>query len=75
MYDKSASVPFQIGPYSCVGKNVALMEMRAIVVQVLRHYSLSLPGGFDENKWFDGCLDTFTTTTPKLDLVFNKRSM
>jgi len=75
VYDKNASVPFQIGPYSCVGKNVALMEMRAVVVQVLRHYSLSLPVGFDEKKWFDGCLDTFTTTTPKLDLVFNKRSM
>jgi cytochrome P450 len=49
--DKSAYAPFSVGPADCVGKNVALMEMRSVLTKTLRLYEIAPQPGFDTEKF------------------------
>ena len=41
-YNKDAFIPFSYGPRSCVGRNVAEMEMALIVSTVFRNFEFEL---------------------------------
>ncbi|KAL4862395.1 hypothetical protein BDV12DRAFT_45537 [Aspergillus spectabilis] len=71
--DPSTFIPFNSGPYSCVGKQLALMELRQVVFEVLKQYNLSFAPGQTESTYLDGKQDTFTLVTAPLNLVFRKR--
>jgi cytochrome P450 family 628 len=61
-------VPFSIGKRSCIGQNLALMELRVIIANILRNFDVALVGGEPE-------LDYFVTLKPvELRLKINKRS-
>ncbi|KAL4861326.1 cytochrome P450 [Aspergillus spectabilis] len=71
--DPSTFIPFNSGPYSCVGKQLALIELRQVVFEVLIQYNLSFAPGQTESTYLDGKQDTFTLVTAPLNLVFHKR--
>lgn len=72
---KNGSVysPFSIGPYNCVGKQLALMEIRNVTCSILRRYNVELAPGQTKEEFVDGLVDGFTLASPKLDLVFTPR--
>ncbi|KAG8163285.1 hypothetical protein KVR01_006582 [Diaporthe batatas] len=72
---KNASVysPFSIGPYNCVGKQLALMEIRKVTCSILCRYNVGLAPGQTKEAFVGGLVDGFTTACPKLDLVFTLR--
>jgi cytochrome P450 family 628 len=37
-----ASMPFIAGPYHCVGRNFAMMEMRMVIAEIVRRYDMQL---------------------------------
>jgi len=50
-HDTAAFIPFSHGPTMCVGKNLALMEMRMVVCWVLRRFRFSKAPGVDYAEW------------------------
>ncbi|KAI1332363.1 cytochrome P450 monooxygenase-like protein [Xylariaceae sp. FL0255] len=71
--DRSVFIPFNSGPYACVGKRLAMMEIRRCVCEVLSRYDYSAVPGHDREAWLDGKLDTFTIVSAPLPLVFEER--
>ncbi|KAL4805917.1 cytochrome P450 monooxygenase [Aspergillus unguis] len=71
--DPSAFIPFNAGPYSCVGKQLALMELRRVVAEVFTRYGVCFAPGQTEAAFLGGKKDTFTLAAGPLELVFSRR--
>lgn len=69
---KTANVTCK-GPYNCVGKALALMEIRSVTSSILRRYDVGLAPGQTKEAFVDGLVDGFTAASPTLDLVFTPR--
>ncbi len=61
------------GKYSCVGKQLALVELRQVAVEVLRRYTVELAPGFTSRDFEGGLRDRFSMQAKRLDLVFKAR--
>lgn len=61
------------GRYSCVGKQLGLMEIRNVTSQIARRYNICLADNQKPKDFFDKVVDGFTLTCPKLELVFTSR--
>ncbi|KAH8660217.1 cytochrome P450 [Xylariales sp. PMI_506] len=72
--NSSAFAPFSIGLYSCVGKQLALMELRYVVSQILYQFDVELAPEQSEEVFLDSKRDTFTLALPKLSLIFSPRN-
>ncbi|KAJ5939681.1 hypothetical protein N7466_002815 [Penicillium verhagenii] len=63
------------GRYGCVGKQLALMELRAVIARLVYDFDLSFAPG-EDGVAFDGeSKDTFTFTIGPLYLVFTERRL
>lgn len=51
------------GRYSCIGKQLGLMELRYVVAQIVRQYDVGLAPGQAAKAFLDGKKDTFTLST------------
>ncbi|GAB1192901.1 hypothetical protein APSETT444_002100 [Aspergillus pseudonomiae] len=73
--DASVFIPFNagLGPYSCVGKQLALMELRRVTAEILTRYDVQFAQEQTVNAFLDGQRDTFTLVTAPLKLVFHER--
>ncbi|CRK18662.1 hypothetical protein BN1708_012423 [Verticillium longisporum] len=71
--DKTIFAPFSIGRYSCVGKQLGLMEIRTVTAELLRRYNVSLAPDQSVKAFTDKLVDGFTLTCPKLDIIFTPR--
>lgn len=61
------------GKYSCVGRQLALMEIRFVLSQIVHRYNISFAPGQTPEAFLDGLVDGFTLMCPKLELVFTPR--
>lgn len=61
------------GPYSCVGKQLALMELRSVIAQIVHRFDVTLAPGQSEQAFLRGKRDTFTLALGPLNLVFTHR--
>jgi hypothetical protein len=43
-----------LGPFGCIGKQLAYQELRLMVVKTVLHYKLSFGPEFDPRKFLDG---------------------
>ncbi|KAF3386264.1 hypothetical protein F1880_001608 [Penicillium rolfsii] len=73
--DPSAFIPFNTGPYSCAGKQLALMELRCVMAEIVTKYDISFAPSQKASAFLDGKQDTFTLVTAPLELVFKKRGI
>ncbi|KAF3769021.1 cytochrome P450 [Cryphonectria parasitica EP155] len=71
--DATAYAPFSVGRFSCVGKQLALMEVRRVTTLIARRYDVAFAPGQTKEDFLAGLRDNFTLATPKLDLVFSQR--
>lgn len=62
------------GPTACIGKNLALMEIRMTLVAILRRFDITLQPGWDPAGWEQDCKDCFTLVTGPLPVVLGSRS-
>ncbi|RKP04624.1 cytochrome P450 [Thamnocephalis sphaerospora] len=40
---KRSLIPFQIGPRACIGRVLAMMEMRLTIAELVRHFAFEIP--------------------------------
>ncbi|KAK4466832.1 Tryprostatin B 6-hydroxylase [Cladorrhinum samala] len=71
--NKSVFIPFNIGPYACVGKRLAMLEIRRLVAEILWRYDIQLAPGHNKEAWLEGKQDVFTTVSPALPILFTER--
>ena len=62
----SAFIPFSYGPQNCVGKRLAMVEMRMVVSLLVQRFDISFAEGFDRDKWEDNMQDWFVVEVGRL---------
>jgi len=70
---KDAFQAFSSGPYGCIGKNLAYMEIRLLTAQLVMTFDVSFAPGEDGSRLLEKSTDHFTMGLADLDLVFTKR--
>ncbi|KAL4936547.1 hypothetical protein BDV06DRAFT_216594 [Aspergillus oleicola] len=68
-----AFFPFQLGRYGCVGKQLALMEMRLVIARISLEFDISFAPGEAGEAFDQDAKDTFTFTVGPLMLQFQSR--
>ncbi|TEA14072.1 Cytochrome P450 monooxygenase FCK2 [Colletotrichum sidae] len=61
------------GKYSCVGKQLGLMEVRYCASQIVHRYDVALAPGQSAEAFVRGKKDGFTLSLPELEVVFKQR--
>ncbi|KAI9699833.1 MAG: hypothetical protein M1820_007006 [Bogoriella megaspora] len=69
--DKRAFEPFSQGRYGCIGKQLALAELRLVVARLVSKYEIEFASGEDGTRVFAGIKDHFTAPPGNLNLVFH----
>jgi len=64
------SLTFKTGPYSCIGKQLALMELRTVVAMLVTRFDVHFAPGEDGSALLENVQDVFTVCLNDLDLVF-----
>ncbi|EME46239.1 hypothetical protein DOTSEDRAFT_148279 [Dothistroma septosporum NZE10] len=65
-----AFAPFSMGPFNCIGRNLARMELRTLTSQLLLKYDVALAPGEDGTRILTKTKDHFTVSVGQLDLFF-----
>ena len=68
---KDAWAPFSMGPYGCIGKSLAMMELRTVIARLVTKFDISLAPGEDGQRLMYETRDHFTVDPGGLDLIFN----
>ncbi|KAJ3538809.1 hypothetical protein NM208_g5743 [Fusarium decemcellulare] len=71
--DASIFAPFSVGRFSCVGRQLGLMEVRFVTAEILRRYDVRLATKDTANQFLSGLKDGFTLAAPNLQVVFTPR--
>ncbi|PVH72767.1 cytochrome P450 [Cadophora sp. DSE1049] len=71
--NKSAFAPFSVGRYGCIGKNLALMELRTVCALLVSKFDVSFAPGEDGTKLLEKSEDYFTIGLESLMLQFKAR--
>ncbi|KAI1805972.1 cytochrome P450 [Daldinia bambusicola] len=66
-------MPFSLGSYGCVGKQLAMMVLRIAVSRLVQHFDVSFADGETGEAFDTGAKDVFTTTLQPLVLKFSPR--
>ncbi|KAJ3551196.1 hypothetical protein NM688_g4850 [Phlebia brevispora] len=57
----AALIPFSVGPQSCVGKSLAMMEIRATLCALVQKFEMRAAEGFRMESWEENLEDIFVT--------------
>lgn len=68
-----ASLTDHSGPYGCVGKHLALLEIRVVLTEIVDKYTIEFAPDEDCSIMFGQLQDVFTAGPGKCDLVFSLR--
>ncbi|KAH7333161.1 cytochrome P450 monooxygenase-like protein [Rhexocercosporidium sp. MPI-PUGE-AT-0058] len=71
--NKSAYAPFSGGKYGCIGKNLALMELRTVTALLVSKFDVSFAPGEDGSALLEKSEDYFTIGLKGLMLQFKAR--
>ncbi len=73
--EKPTSADKRAGRFGCVGKNLALAELRLVTTFLVKKYSFSFADEKQGSAFLDDVHDCFVTMTGPLDLQFRGSPM
>lgn len=71
--DLTAFNPFSYGPANCVGKNLALLELRAVTCFVAQRFNFKAKNGFKLESWEEDIEDFVVLKRPPLPVIVEMR--
>ena len=72
-HNPDAFIPFSFGPANCVGKNLAMLEMRTVACALLQRFRVRLCAGWDKARYEEGYKDYFSAARPELPVLLEPR--
>ncbi|KAL5514428.1 hypothetical protein ACEPAG_2516 [Sanghuangporus baumii] len=72
--DITAFVPFSAGNRNCVGKNLALAEMRAVIALLMQRFEMRFADGYDPSRFEEDVMDLFITKVGELPVRLTPRT-
>jgi tryprostatin B 6-hydroxylase len=72
---KGVFAAFGIGPFSCIGRALSLVEMRNIIVKILQRFDVEFAPREDGEAFMEGAKDHFIIEVPELQMAFKERRM
>jgi len=73
VHNMDAFLPFSYGPANCVGKFLAVAEMKAVVCYMMQKLDMKFSEGHDDKKWIDTLRDHLILKKGRLPVVFTRR--
>ena len=70
----AAFIPFSTGPANCVGRNLAIVEMRMVITLLVQRFEMRLADGYDPREWFENTNDWFVVKTGQLPVILTPRA-
>ena len=74
IHNTAAFIPFSYGPANCVGKPLAMLEMRVVVALLIQRFDMRLADGYDPSRWEKELKDTFVFETGELPVFISARN-
>ncbi|PWY87104.1 L-ornithine-N5-monooxygenase [Aspergillus sclerotioniger CBS 115572] len=71
--DESAFAPFSTGAYNCIGRPLALQNLRTTVAQLVMTFDVRFAPGYEAEKFDERTKDNFVLGVGNLDLMFTPR--
>jgi cytochrome P450 len=71
--DMAAFIPFSMGPSNCVGKPLAMAELRYVTTVLLTRFEMKFKEGWDVRSWEQNLKDRFTLVKGELMLEIGLR--
>lgn len=71
--NRLAFLPFSYGPANCVGKTLALSELRYITAMLIYHFEFWFEDGYDPCQWVRELSDQFILVVGKLPTKMKQR--
>ncbi|PYH90165.1 cytochrome P450 [Aspergillus ellipticus CBS 707.79] len=71
--DRSAFAPFTVGAYNCIGKPLALLNLRTTVARLVMSFDVEFAPGFEVESFGQQSKDMFTMHLGALDVIFRPR--
>ena len=71
--DTAAFIPFSYGPANCVGKPLAMLEMRIVVALLIQRFDMRFADGYDASRWEKELGDFFVMVTGDLPVILSPR--
>jgi len=57
------------GPANCIGKSLALLELRAVICFLIQMFNFKAKDGFNLESWEEGIKDYFVMKRPPLPVI------
>ncbi|OOQ91423.1 Tryprostatin B 6-hydroxylase [Penicillium brasilianum] len=70
---KSAFAPFSIGSYSCIGKPLAMMNIRTTVARLIMTFDVRFPQGDDGTRWMNAADEHFSMGIDQMPVILERR--
>ncbi|TCD68525.1 hypothetical protein EIP91_010581 [Steccherinum ochraceum] len=74
IHNANAFIPFSFGPSNCVGKNLALKEMKMVLCHLVQQVAVRFADGYDVESYEREMKDWFAMQVPELPVVVTQRS-
>ena len=72
-HNPDAFIPFSFGPANCVGKNLAMLEMRLVLCHMMQKLNLRFADDYDPLQWEKDRQDKFAQKLGKLPVIISVR--
>ncbi|THH32413.1 hypothetical protein EUX98_g1775 [Antrodiella citrinella] len=73
IHNANAFIPFSFGPSNCVGKNLAMKEMKMVLCHLLQQVNIRFAEGYNPDTWDDHIKDYFTLEVGQLPVIVTPR--
>lgn len=73
IHNVAAFIPFSAGFANCVGKTLALAELRMVVALLVQRFDMSFAEGYDPRRWESEIQDLFGSKLGELPVVLKLR--